>query len=115
MRSSAHWPTAISAGIFRRAIRNGAAQFRSLSALRGRARAARGGIIANLDVTIICEAPRIGPHRDAMRARIAEIAGISVDRVGVKGTTTEKLGFTGREEGIAASAVATVRLPWGGA
>ncbi|MGJ4855974.1 bifunctional 2-C-methyl-D-erythritol 4-phosphate cytidylyltransferase/2-C-methyl-D-erythritol 2,4-cyclodiphosphate synthase [Labrys sp. KB_33_2] len=74
---------------------------------------ARGGAIAHLDVTLLCEAPKIGPHRDAMRARIAEIAGIAVDRVGVKATTTEGLGFTGRREGIAAMASATVRLPWG--
>jgi 2-C-methyl-D-erythritol 4-phosphate cytidylyltransferase/2-C-methyl-D-erythritol 2,4-cyclodiphosphate synthase len=71
----------------------------------------RGGRIALLDVTIICEAPRIGPHRDAMRARIAAIAGIEVDRVAVKATTNEKLGFIGRSEGIAAMATATVRLP----
>lgn len=74
---------------------------------------ARGGAIAHLDVTLLCEAPKIGPHREAMRARIAEIAGIAVDRVGVKATTTEGLGFTGRREGIAAMASATVRLPWG--
>jgi 2-C-methyl-D-erythritol 4-phosphate cytidylyltransferase/2-C-methyl-D-erythritol 2,4-cyclodiphosphate synthase len=74
---------------------------------------ARGGQIAHLDVTIVCEAPRVGPHRDAMRQRIAEIAAISIDRVAVKATTSEKLGFTGRREGIAASATATVRLPWG--
>ena len=61
---------------------------------------------------MICEAPRVGPHRDAMRARIAEIAGISIDRVGMKATTSEKMGFTGRGEGIAAMATATVRLPW---
>ncbi|GLS18795.1 bifunctional enzyme IspD/IspF [Labrys miyagiensis] len=73
---------------------------------------ARGGAIAHLDVTFLCEAPKIGPHREAMRARIAEIAGIPVDRVGVKATTTEQLGFTGRREGIAAMASATVRLPW---
>ncbi len=72
----------------------------------------RGGRIAHLDITIICEAPRIGPHRDAMRQKIAEIAEISVDRVAVKATTTEKLGFTGRGEGIAAMATATVRLAW---
>ncbi|MBP0583009.1 bifunctional 2-C-methyl-D-erythritol 4-phosphate cytidylyltransferase/2-C-methyl-D-erythritol 2,4-cyclodiphosphate synthase [Labrys sp. LIt4] len=74
---------------------------------------ARGGAIAHLDVTLLCEAPKIGPHRDVMRARIAEIAGIAVERVGVKATTTEGLGFTGRREGIAAMASATVRLPWG--
>jgi 2-C-methyl-D-erythritol 4-phosphate cytidylyltransferase/2-C-methyl-D-erythritol 2,4-cyclodiphosphate synthase len=74
--------------------------------------AARGGIIAHLDLSIVCEGPKIGPHRDAMRARIAEIAGIGIDRVAVKATTSEKLGFTGRSEGIAAYATATVRLPW---
>jgi 2-C-methyl-D-erythritol 4-phosphate cytidylyltransferase/2-C-methyl-D-erythritol 2,4-cyclodiphosphate synthase len=73
---------------------------------------ARGGRIAHLDVNVVCEAPRIGPHRDAMRARIAEIANISVERVAVKATTSEKLGFTGRREGMAAFATATVRLPW---
>ena len=72
--------------------------------------AGRGGEIRHLDLTLICEAPKIGPHRDAMRARIAEIAGIGIDRVSVKATTTEGLGFTGRGEGIAAQAVATVRL-----
>ena len=72
---------------------------------------ARGGGIAALDVTIICERPRVGPHRGAMVERIAAIAGIAPDRVSVKATTTEKLGFTGRGEGIAAQAVATVRLP----
>jgi 2-C-methyl-D-erythritol 4-phosphate cytidylyltransferase/2-C-methyl-D-erythritol 2,4-cyclodiphosphate synthase len=75
--------------------------------------ARRGGRVVNLDLTIVCEAPKVGPHRDAMRARIAEIAGISADRVGVKATTSEKLGFTGRREGIAAMATATIRLPWG--
>lgn len=73
----------------------------------------RGGRIAHLDITIICEAPRIGPHRDAMRARIASIAGLDVNRVAVKATTNEKLGFIGRGEGIAAIATATVRLPAG--
>jgi 2-C-methyl-D-erythritol 4-phosphate cytidylyltransferase/2-C-methyl-D-erythritol 2,4-cyclodiphosphate synthase len=72
----------------------------------------RGGAIAHLDITIVCETPRIGPHRDAMRQRIAEIAEISAERVSVKATTSEKLGFTGRGEGIAAMATATVRLPW---
>lgn len=74
--------------------------------------AARGGVIVNLDLAIIAEAPKIGPHRDAMRARIAEIAGIGPDRVGVKATTNEKMGFVGRGEGIAAIATATVRLPF---
>jgi 2-C-methyl-D-erythritol 4-phosphate cytidylyltransferase/2-C-methyl-D-erythritol 2,4-cyclodiphosphate synthase len=71
----------------------------------------RGGMLAHCDVTIVCEAPKIGPHREAMRARIAEITGIALDRVSVKATTTEKLGFTGRREGIAAQAIVTVRLP----
>ncbi|MCC6889935.1 MAG: bifunctional 2-C-methyl-D-erythritol 4-phosphate cytidylyltransferase/2-C-methyl-D-erythritol 2,4-cyclodiphosphate synthase [Hyphomicrobiales bacterium] len=73
----------------------------------------RGGMIGHLDVTVVCEGPRIGPHRDAMRARIAEIAGVPTDRVAIKATTSEKLGFIGREEGIVAYATATVRLPWG--
>ena len=73
---------------------------------------ARGGRIAHIDVTIVCEAPRIGPHRDQMRTRIAELAGIPIERVGVKATTSEKMGFTGRGEGMAAFANATVRLPW---
>ena len=73
---------------------------------------ARSGVIAHLDVTIVCEAPRIGPHRDAMRARVAAIAGIPSSRVAVKATTSEKLGFTGRGEGIVAMVTATVRLPW---
>ena len=73
---------------------------------------ARRGMIAHLDVTIVCEAPEISPHRDAMRTRIAAIAGVPVERVAVKATTSEKLGFTGRGEGIVAMATATVRLPW---
>jgi 2-C-methyl-D-erythritol 4-phosphate cytidylyltransferase / 2-C-methyl-D-erythritol 2,4-cyclodiphosphate synthase len=73
---------------------------------------ARGGRIAHLDITVVCEAPRVGPHRDAMRARIAEIAGIAPARVGVKATTSEQMGFTGRGEGIVAFANATIRLPW---
>jgi 2-C-methyl-D-erythritol 4-phosphate cytidylyltransferase/2-C-methyl-D-erythritol 2,4-cyclodiphosphate synthase len=76
---------------------------------------ARGGIVGHLDVTVVCEAPRVSPYRDAMRERIAAIAGISPERVGVKATTSEKLGFTGRSEGIVAMATATVRLPWSGA
>jgi 2-C-methyl-D-erythritol 4-phosphate cytidylyltransferase / 2-C-methyl-D-erythritol 2,4-cyclodiphosphate synthase len=71
---------------------------------------ARGGTICNVDVTILCEAPRIAPHRDTMRRRIAEILGLGLDRVAVKATTTEGLGFTGRREGIAALATATVVL-----
>ncbi len=73
---------------------------------------ARGGRIAHLDLTIVCEAPKIGPHRDALRGHIAKRASIALDRVAVKATTSEKLGFTGRGEGIAAYATATIRLPW---
>lgn len=70
--------------------------------------AARGATILNLDLTLICERPKIGPHRDAMRARIAALAGIDIGRVAVKATTSEGLGFTGRGEGIAAQAAATL-------
>jgi len=73
--------------------------------------ATASGSIVHADVTIICERPKVGPHRDAMVARIAEILAIERRRVSVKATTTEKLGFTGRGEGIAAQAVATIRLP----
>ena len=73
--------------------------------------AERGGIIDFIDLTLICEAPKIGPHREAMRARIAELLALDPDQVSIKATTTEKLGFTGRGEGIAAQAVATIRLP----
>jgi 2-C-methyl-D-erythritol 4-phosphate cytidylyltransferase/2-C-methyl-D-erythritol 2,4-cyclodiphosphate synthase len=75
---------------------------------------ARGGAISNVDVTLLCEAPKIGPHREAMRTRIAAILQIGVSRVAVKATTTEGLGFTGRREGIAALATATVVLRQGG-
>ncbi|MEO7504435.1 MAG: bifunctional 2-C-methyl-D-erythritol 4-phosphate cytidylyltransferase/2-C-methyl-D-erythritol 2,4-cyclodiphosphate synthase [Sphingomicrobium sp.] len=71
---------------------------------------ARGGIIDHVDCTIICEAPKVGPHRAAMRSAIAAILGIGEGAVSVKATTTERLGFTGRGEGIAAQAVATVRM-----
>lgn len=71
----------------------------------------RGGAISHVDLTLICQAPKIRPHVDAMRESVAAIIGIGVDRVSVKATTTEWLGFTGREEGIAAAATATVRLP----
>ena len=71
----------------------------------------RGGSIVNLDLTLICERPRIAPHRDAMIGHIAETLGIEPARVSIKATTTEGLGFTGRGEGIAAQAIATVRLP----
>ncbi len=70
----------------------------------------RGGVISHVDVTLICERPKIGPHRDAMKAKIAEILKLEPDRVSVKATTTEGLGFTGRREGIAAQAIATVKL-----
>jgi 2-C-methyl-D-erythritol 4-phosphate cytidylyltransferase / 2-C-methyl-D-erythritol 2,4-cyclodiphosphate synthase len=88
----------------------GAPSHRFLSHAAGLVTAA-GGVIAHVDVTLICERPKIGPHRDAMTARIAEILKLDRGRVSVKATTTEKLGFTGRGEGIAAQAVATVRLP----
>ncbi|HEY7004927.1 MAG TPA: bifunctional 2-C-methyl-D-erythritol 4-phosphate cytidylyltransferase/2-C-methyl-D-erythritol 2,4-cyclodiphosphate synthase [Sphingomicrobium sp.] len=71
---------------------------------------ARGAIIDHVDCTVIAEAPKVGPHRPAMRARIAEIAGLSIDQVSIKATTTEGLGFTGRREGIAAQAVASIRM-----
>ncbi len=73
--------------------------------------AARGFTVVNLDVTLICERPKIGPHAEAMRARIAAIAGCDPARVSVKATTTEGLGFTGRAEGIAAQAAAALRGP----
>jgi 2-C-methyl-D-erythritol 4-phosphate cytidylyltransferase/2-C-methyl-D-erythritol 2,4-cyclodiphosphate synthase len=73
--------------------------------------AARKGQLVHLDLTLVCEQPKIGPHRDMMRARIAELAGITIDRVAVKATTSEGLGFTGRGEGIAAYAMATIQLP----
>jgi 2-C-methyl-D-erythritol 4-phosphate cytidylyltransferase/2-C-methyl-D-erythritol 2,4-cyclodiphosphate synthase len=72
---------------------------------------AAGGLIEHVDVTLICEQPRIAPHRATMTARVAELLGLRPDRVSVKATTTEHLGFTGRGEGIAAQALATVRLP----
>ena len=71
----------------------------------------RGGKLVNIDVTIICEQPKISPHREMMRAELSRIMGVDVSRVAVKATTTEKLGFTGRNEGIAAKAVATITLP----
>jgi len=72
--------------------------------------AAKGGVINHVDVTIICERPKVGPHREAMKAKIAEILKIDPSRVSVKATTTEGLGFTGRREGVAAQAIATVKL-----
>ena len=72
---------------------------------------ARGGAIAHVDATIICEAPKIGPHRERIREKLAETMGADIGRVAIKATTTERLGFTGRQEGMAALAIATVRLP----
>jgi 2-C-methyl-D-erythritol 4-phosphate cytidylyltransferase / 2-C-methyl-D-erythritol 2,4-cyclodiphosphate synthase len=89
----------------------GASSDRFLTFAVDRVRARRGRI-AHLDLTIVCEAPRIGEYRDRMRATIAKLAGVGIDRVGVKATTSEKLGFTGRGEGIVAYATATIRLPW---
>lgn len=88
----------------------GAASHRFLSFAAERV-SSRGGRIDHVDLTIIAEAPKIGPHRAAMRARISEILAIPVERVSVKATTTERLGFTGRREGIAAQGVATLQLP----
>ncbi|TLU72649.1 2-C-methyl-D-erythritol 4-phosphate cytidylyltransferase [Lichenicoccus roseus] len=73
--------------------------------------AARGGILVNADVTLICERPKIGPHSEAMRARLAELLRVEIGRISVKATTTERLGFTGRGEGIACQASATVLVP----
>ena len=73
--------------------------------------AARGGILANADVTLICERPKIAPHAEVMRARLADLLGVPVGAVSVKATTSERLGFTGRGEGIAAQAAAVVLAP----
>ena len=73
--------------------------------------AARGGTLVNADVTLVCERPKITPHAPAMIARLAALLGVPEGRVGVKATTSERLGFTGRGEGIACQASATVRLP----
>ncbi|MES1976105.1 MAG: bifunctional 2-C-methyl-D-erythritol 4-phosphate cytidylyltransferase/2-C-methyl-D-erythritol 2,4-cyclodiphosphate synthase [Pseudomonadota bacterium] len=73
--------------------------------------AGRGGIIDFVDLTIICEAPKIGPHREAMRRRIAALLRLTPGQISVKATTTERLGFAGRGEGIAAQAIATIRIP----
>ncbi|MGK2739828.1 bifunctional 2-C-methyl-D-erythritol 4-phosphate cytidylyltransferase/2-C-methyl-D-erythritol 2,4-cyclodiphosphate synthase [Tepidicaulis sp. LMO-SS28] len=74
---------------------------------------ARDGRLSHVDLTLICERPKIGPHREAMRTRLADILEVPISRVAVKATTTEGLGFTGRQEGIAAQAVATLKLPTG--
>jgi len=87
----------------------GAASWKFLDHAAGLVRA-KGGVINHVDVTIICERPKVGPHREAMKAKIAEILEIEASRVSVKATTTEGLGFTGRREGIAAQAIATVKL-----
>jgi 2-C-methyl-D-erythritol 4-phosphate cytidylyltransferase/2-C-methyl-D-erythritol 2,4-cyclodiphosphate synthase len=73
----------------------------------------KNAVIQNIDVTIICEMPKIGPYREQMQKRIGEILGLDPSRIGVKATTTEQLGFTGRGEGIAAQAVATIKIPEG--
>lgn len=88
----------------------GAASWRFLDHAKGLVLAA-GGRIDHVDVTIICEEPKVGPHRPAIRTRVAELLGLEEADVSIKATTTEKLGFTGRREGIAAQAAATVRLP----
>jgi len=75
--------------------------------------AARGGRVVNLDVTLLCERPKIAPHAAAMRARIAEILGIEPGRISIKATTLERMGFIGREEGMGALATATVQLVGG--
>jgi 2-C-methyl-D-erythritol 4-phosphate cytidylyltransferase/2-C-methyl-D-erythritol 2,4-cyclodiphosphate synthase len=89
---------------------NGASSDRFLAHARGLVEAA-GGIIDHVDLTIIAERPKVGPHRAAMVARIADLLGLETRSVSVKATTTEGLGFTGRGEGIAAQALASVRLP----
>lgn len=71
----------------------------------------KGGMLVNADVTLICERPKIGPHAQAMRERLASLLEVDVDRISVKATTSERLGFTGREEGIACTATATVLVP----
>jgi 2-C-methyl-D-erythritol 4-phosphate cytidylyltransferase / 2-C-methyl-D-erythritol 2,4-cyclodiphosphate synthase len=71
----------------------------------------RGGMIDHVDCTVICEAPKVGPYREAMRNRVADILGLPLSRVSIKATTTERLGFAGRGEGIAAQAIASVRVP----
>jgi len=70
-----------------------------------------GGELVNADVTLICERPKVGPYREEMRARVAGLLGLAVRRVNIKATTTEKLGFTGRREGVAAQAIVTARMP----
>lgn len=88
----------------------GAASYRFVEHARDLIRQRRG-VIDHVDITIICEEPKIGPHRPAMRTAIAAMLQVDEGRVSIKATTTEKLGFTGRREGIACQAIATVRLP----
>lgn len=88
----------------------GAASSRFLAFAAGRV-TERGGRIDHLDLSIVCEAPKIGPHREAIRAQIAATAGVRLDQVAIKATTSERMGFTGRREGLAALATATIRLP----
>jgi 2-C-methyl-D-erythritol 4-phosphate cytidylyltransferase/2-C-methyl-D-erythritol 2,4-cyclodiphosphate synthase len=88
----------------------GAASQIFLAAAAAKVRA-RGGAISHIDATVVCERPKLGPHRDAIRASIASIIEIPLERVAVKATTSEGLGFTGREEGIASLSIATIRLP----
>jgi 2-C-methyl-D-erythritol 4-phosphate cytidylyltransferase / 2-C-methyl-D-erythritol 2,4-cyclodiphosphate synthase len=88
----------------------GASSDRFLSHAVDMARA-KGGQVISADLTLICERPKIGPHRDAMRARVAELLGLPIDRVSIKATTTEGMGFTGREEGLVAQAVVCVETP----
>jgi len=88
----------------------GADSARFLAHAAGRI-AARGATLSNADITIVCERPKIAPHAEAMRARLASLLGIERDRISVKATTTEKLGFTGRGEGIAAQAAVTLLMP----
>ena len=107
--SSARCPTVTSDRIFRHPTRNGRMPTAPSSLRFATERcAAHGAELLHLDLTLICEQPKIGPHRDAMRHRIAELAGLPPERVAVKATTSEKLGFTGRGEGIAAQATATI-------
>lgn len=73
--------------------------------------AGRGGVLVNADVTLICEQPKITPHAPAMRARLADLLGVPLGRISVKATTTEKLGFTGRKEGIACMAAVSILVP----